>query len=93
MTSSARAAQLRERARHLRQLAADIEHLPVMGLEHHADDCTWRGPHPTLCRATLCSNQHQLHAAADDLRWRAYRFERQADELDALAIVGPGLVG
>jgi len=64
-----------------------------MGLERHADDRTWRGPHPALCRALLCSNQHQLHSAADDLRWHAYGFERQADELDAAAIACPGLAG
>ena len=85
--------QLRQRARHLRELANSIESLPVMRLEGHADDDTWRGPRPMLCRATLSSNQQQLHAAADDLRSHALRFERQAAELDAIAAARVGLAG
>lgn len=56
-----------------------------MRLDRWCDDDTWRGPRPWLCRATLVSNQHQLHAAADDLRLHAYRFELEAEHLDAVA--------
>jgi hypothetical protein len=85
--------QLRQRARHLRDLANSIESLPVMSLEGHAGDDTWRGPRPMLCRSTLGSNQRQLHAAADDLRSHALRFERHAAELDAVAAAQVGLAG
>ena len=85
--------QLRLRARHLRDLANSIESLAVMRLDGHADDDTWRGPRPLLCRSTLGSNQQQLHAAADDLRWHAYRFEQHAAELDAVAAARVGLAG
>lgn len=83
--------QLRQRARHLRDLANSIESLPVMSLEGHADDDTWRGPRPMLCRSTLGTNQRQLHAAADDLRSHAHRFEQQAAELDAIAAARVGV--
>lgn len=59
-----------------------------MNLDRYGDVDTWRGPRPDLCRATLTANQHQLHAAADDLRWHAYRFEQQARELEAIARSG-----
>jgi hypothetical protein len=84
---------LRQRAQHLRELANSIESLAVMGLEGHAGDDTWRGPRPMLCRSTLGSNQRQLHAAADDLRFHARRFEQHAAELDAVAAARVGLVG
>jgi hypothetical protein len=85
--------QLRLRARHLRDLANSIESLAVMRLDGHADDDTWRGPRPLLCRSTLGSNQQQLHAAAEDLRWHAHRFEQHAAELDAIAAARVGLAG
>jgi hypothetical protein len=93
MNTIARALQLRQRADHLRRLADDIEASPVMRLDRHGDADTWRGARPDLCRVTLAANQHQLHAAADDLRWHAYRFERQADELEAVARSQIGLAG
>ena len=87
MNPTARAQQLRQRAHHLRVLAEAIESSPVMRLDRYGDVDTWRGPRPSLCTTTLRANQHQLHAAADDLRWHAYRFELQATELDALTVV------
>lgn len=93
MSATARADQLRQRARHLRWLADAIEASPVMRLDRYADVDTWRGGRPELCRATLATNQHQLHVAADDLRWHAYRFEQQAQELDAVARSSIGLTG
>ncbi len=85
MNALARANQLRHRAEHLRHLADAIEASPVMRLDRHGDIDTWRGARPELCRATLARNQHQLHAAADDLREHAWRLDRQADELEAIA--------
>lgn len=56
-----------------------------MQLEHHGDVDTWRGPRPDLCRATLATNQQQLHRAVDDLREHAIWFDRRASDLDAIA--------
>ena len=64
-----------------------------MRLDRYGDVDTWCGTRPDLCRATLVTNQHQLHVAADDLRWHAYRFEQQAQELDAIARSQIGLAG
>jgi hypothetical protein len=93
MNATARATQLRQRAQHLRRLADAVETSPVMRLDRHGDVDTWRGPRPDLCRATLARNQHQLHAAADDLREHAWRLDRQADELDAVARAQIGMAG
>jgi hypothetical protein len=93
MNALARANRLRQRALDLRELARAIESSPVMRLDRHGDVDTWRGPRSDLCRATLASNQHQLHAAADDLRWHAYRFEQHAEELEAMARSQVGLAG
>jgi hypothetical protein len=64
-----------------------------MHLDRYSQVDTWRGPRPDLCRATLAANQHQLHAAAEDLRWHAYRFEQHARELDVIAVPQVGLAG
>jgi hypothetical protein len=93
MNATDRADDLRRRARHLRRLADAIETSPVMRLDRHGDVDTWRGPRPDLCRATLARNQHQLHAAADDLREHAWRMDQQAEELDALTRAGIGVAG
>jgi hypothetical protein len=93
MNATERANDLRRRARHLRRLADAIETSPVMRLDRHGDVDTWRGPRPDLCRATLARNQHQLHAAADDLREHAWRMDQQAEELDALTRAGIGVAG
>jgi hypothetical protein len=85
MNALARANQLRQRAEHLRHLADAVEASPVMRLDRHGDVDTWRGARPELCRVTLARNQHQLHAAADDLREHAWRLGRQAEELEAIA--------
>ena len=65
----------------------------MLRLDAYADDDTWRGPRPMLCRSTLVVNQRQVHAASDDLRWHAHRFEQQAAELDAIAAARVGLAG
>ena len=93
MNETERANDLRLRARHLRRLAETIETSPVMRLDRHGDVDTWRGPRPDLCRTTLARNQHQLHAAADDLREHAWRLDQQAEELEAVARARIGLAG
>ena len=64
-----------------------------MRLDQYAGVDTWSGARPDLCRVTLITNQQQLHAAADDLRGNAYRFEQQARELEAVAQKQIGLAG
>jgi len=91
--STTQAIQLRQRARHLRGLATAIEASPAMQLGLHADDDTWRGRKPALCRGILASNQHQLHAAVKDLRGQAYLFEQQAIEIEITIRRGIGIAG
>lgn len=93
MSATDRVNELRRRARHLRRLAEAIETSPVMRLDRHGDVDTWRGPRSDLCRATLARNQHQLHAAADDLREHAWRLDQEAEEVEAFARAGIGLAG
>lgn len=90
--SHTQAAHLRRRARRLRELAQRIEHMPVLTLDHHADENTWRGHRPLLCRNMLRTNQAQLHSEAEDLRWQAYLFERRAVELETQAALQTGSV-
>ena len=93
MNATARANQLRQRAQHLRHLADTIEASPVMRLDRYGDVDTWQGLRPDLCRMTLARNQQQLHGAAEDLREHAWRFDQQAEELEAVARNQIGLAG
>ncbi len=93
MNATNRAHHLRQRASHLRQLSDAIENSPVMSLDCHGGGDTWRGPRADLCRATLATNQHQLHGAVEDLRWQAHQFDRRAEELEAIARSRIGLAG
>lgn len=81
------AARLRIRAQHLRLLAERIETMPAMSLSRHGGVDTWRGPRPLGCERALAAMQHRVHLAADDLRSRAWRLVRRADELDRAARV------
>ena len=93
MNPTIAAIEFRRRAADLRQLASAIEQLPALRLDVHAGDDTWRGNRAALCRSVLSTNQGQLHVAADQLRWRAIEFERQADGLDAAAAAGSVAAG
>ncbi len=64
-----------------------------MRLDRYGDVDTWRGPRPALCRATLIHNQHQLHAAAEDLREHAWRLDQHALELEAIGRLQIGEAG
>jgi hypothetical protein len=83
MSTDATSSRLRTRARALRDLASTIERTPAMSLDQAAGDDTWRGQRPLLCHNVLVANLAQLHGAVDDLRWRAWQLERQANEHDA----------
>lgn len=87
MSHHLRAVHLRDRAQRLRDLAVRIESSPVHDLERLAGDDTWFGPRPELCRTMLRSNLHQLHRAADDLRWQAWLLEQEARQHDAHAVL------
>lgn len=84
--SHAQAAQLRGRAAHLRTLAYQMQHTPSMTLQTHATVDTWLGPSAQRCNENLATAQRAAHLAIDDLGDRAWRFDRQADELEAAAI-------
>ena len=74
---------LRHRAGVLRELAGTIERTAAMSLDRDAGADTWIGARPLLCHNVLVTNLMQIHGAVDDLRWRAWQLERQADEIDA----------
>ena len=85
MSATGRAAQLRQRAGRLRRLAQHIDALSALRLDRHADDLTWRGPRPHLCRSLLAVNQHQLRVAIGELYDHAVQLDRRAEECDAVA--------
>lgn len=76
------ASALRQRAAHLRDLAALIERTSVMALGDGADTKAWSTTRAQLCEVMLARNVQQLYQAAEDLRYTAYRFRQRADEMD-----------
>ena len=84
------ATELRRRAHVLRTVALRVEQSPVMTLERHADDDTWRGRRPALCRSMLIANQAQLHREVEALRWQAYLLDQQALDLETQIALRPG---
>ncbi len=84
--SHAQAAHLRRRAAHLRTLAYQMQHTPSMTLQTHSTVDTWQGPRAQECNQGLAAAQRAVHLAIDDLGDRAWRLDRDADELEAAAI-------
>jgi len=84
MNATPTAEQLRERATGLRALARRLQQLRVLSLHHDAGPDTWLGPSPHRCVDAMRAIRAALLADADDLLYRAHRFERAAAELDAL---------
>ncbi|MEJ7561084.1 MAG: hypothetical protein WKF45_00990 [Ilumatobacteraceae bacterium] len=78
-------AALRLRANELRQVAVMIESSSVMTLDRHAGEETVIGSRFDALLDELRRAQHQLFASVDELRWRAYCLERDADDLDVAA--------
>jgi hypothetical protein len=70
------AAAYRQRATHLRTLATEMANAPSMSLHLHASVDTWCGPRADVCATELASAQHAVRGAADDLRTRAFVFDR-----------------
>lgn len=85
MPTDPHAAEYRRRAAALRRLAARLDDSPFLTLHHWAGDDTWTSPRVEVCGAQLAIDQARLRAAADELRGHAWRFERQAETLDAAA--------
>jgi hypothetical protein len=83
---------LRQRARHLRQLATEIERSPVLSLHLHAGEATWRGTHPQFCLNLLRTRQARLRNDVDDLRWHADLLEQRAAKAEHLAVLHAGHV-
>ena len=77
------AAAYRQRAAHLRTLATEMANTPAMSLHLHAGVDTWYGPRANACITELAGAQHAVREAVDDLRTRAFVFDRRAEELDA----------
>ena len=75
----------RRRARHLRELAWQINDTPALRLHLHAGVDTWRGPRPLATIGDLQRAQDEIRREVDDLQIRASRFDREADRLDAVA--------
>lgn len=84
--SHTQAALYRRRAAHLRTLAYQMQHTPSMNLQTHATADTWHGPCAQECNQSLATAQRAVHLAIDDLGNRSWRFDRDADELEAAAI-------
>lgn len=75
----------RRRARHLRQLASQMNDTPALRLHIHAGVDTWHGPRPLACTEDLRRAQDEVRREIDDLHARSIRFDREADRLDAIA--------
>jgi hypothetical protein len=84
--SHQQAAVYRQRAAHLRTLAAKLEHTPSMYLERDAGVDTWFGPRADACCQALAAAQRTARDAVDDLRTRAWHFDRTAEQLETAAV-------
>lgn len=76
---------LRQRAIELRRAAAQVEAVGLDEVIHWAGPETWRSPGADACLAMLERDRQRLGQAADELRDRAWRLDRQADAAEALA--------
>ena len=85
MASDITADEYRQRAAHLRRLAERLDDVPMADIESWAGPDTWRSAGADDCRQQLATDRQRIAHAADDLRHRAWMFERQADAVDAAA--------
>ncbi len=79
------AAQLRTRARALRQLAEATTMQSVRTLHHRAGPDTWAGPLATRFLDDLTGLRRELSAAHDELREAARTLDRRAAEIELLS--------
>ena len=85
VASDTTADEYRRRAAHLRRLAARLDAVPLADVESWAGPDTWRSAGADHCRQQLAIDRQRLAHAADELRERAWMFDRQADAVDAAA--------
>jgi hypothetical protein len=79
------AEEYRQRATHLRRLAGQLDDVPLADVESWAGPETWRSAGADDCRQQLATDRQRIAHAADDLRQRAWIFERRAEAIDAAA--------
>jgi hypothetical protein len=75
---------LRARARHLDDVAGQLEGSPAMTMHCRADDTAWRGGLAEQCRRELVDLASALTRVATALRSQAHHCRRRADALEAL---------
>ena len=83
MTDAEQAARLRDRADHLRSLAARIDSTAVFHLGPLAAEDTWRGPGPLHCVDALHRAQGRLADAVAGLRRAERRLLAEAERIEA----------
>lgn len=76
------ASELRRRAAHLRDVAAQVESVIASTLLDDVRTIDLDVDRTDLCERLIERSLHQLHRAADDLRATALRLHARADELD-----------
>lgn len=81
------AVEYRRRAAELRRLADRLDDSPVLTLHQWAGPETWTSPRVEQCRDQLTVDQAQIRDAADQLRSEAWRLQRRAEDLEAVAAV------
>jgi hypothetical protein len=81
------ATELRRRAGDLRRLAAHLDTTPLREVIGRAGPDTWTSPRAEQLRAQLDLDRRRLTAATDDLRRHARYLERQAEAIEAAAVV------
>jgi hypothetical protein len=85
VASDTTADEYRRRAADLRRLAARLDAVPLADVESWAGPDTWRSAGADHCRQQLAIDRQRIAHAVDELRERAWMFERQADAVDAAA--------
>ncbi len=73
---------LRRRAGELRRLAVRLDAVALGEVLAWAGPDTWRSPAADECRAMLSRDRQRIAQAADELRDRAWRLDRQAEALE-----------
>ena len=91
MAEDPHAAELRRRAVALRRMAGRLDDTPLLALHRWAGDDTWGSPHVEACRERLARDQARLCVAADELRFQAWRLDRQAEMLESVAALAAAL--
>ena len=81
------ATELRRRAGELRRLAGHLDATPLRDVLVRAGPETWVSPRAEQLRAQLDLDRRRLVADTDDLRSHARYLERQAEAIEAAALL------